>query len=206
MCNSIGGLDMIDDKKIEVAAREAADLYEQVLPIMSYNEDTEVDGQHHFCQEFGAELFKEGAKWAINEFLKSLWHDAEEEPKKKRVFLYKTIFEGYGINQIIDGNEWKYIIKYQRATQWLYIDDLLPKKEAIMIKPVTMYSVVCDRCGKPFIDEFNGIVAWLDEGTAKEQAMESEWVEIGDKHYCPDCYEFNDNSEKYVPKKKGFKQ
>lgn len=68
-----------------------------------------------------------------------------------------------------------------------------------MIKPVTMYSVVCDRCGKPFIDEFNGIVAWLDEGTAKEQAMESEWVEIGDKHYCPDCYEFDDNSEKYVP-------
>lgn len=37
-----------------------------------------------------------------------------------------------------------------------------------MIKPVTMYSVVCDRCGKPFIDEFNGIVAWLDEGTAKD--------------------------------------
>lgn len=72
--------------------------------------------------------FKDGANWAINEFLKSLWHDAEEEPKKKRVFLYKTIFEGYGINQIIDGNEWKYIIKYQRATQWLYIDDLLPKK------------------------------------------------------------------------------
>jgi hypothetical protein len=54
-----------------------------------------------------------------------------------------------------------------------------------MIKQVTMYSVVCDRCGKTFIDEFNGIVAWLDEGTAKEQAMESEWVEIGDKHYCP---------------------
>jgi hypothetical protein len=31
-----------------------------------------------------------------------------------------------------------------------------------------MYSVVCDRCGKAFIDEFNGIAAWLDEGTAKE--------------------------------------
>lgn len=55
-----------------------------------------------------------------------------------------------------------------------------------MIKTVTMYSVVCDRCGKTFIDEFNGIGAWLDEGTAKEQAMESEWAEIGDKHYCPD--------------------
>lgn len=71
-----------------------------------------------------------------------------------------------------------------------------------MIKQVTMYSVVCDRCGKPFIDEFNGIVAWLDEGTAKEQAMENEWVEIGDKHYCPDCYEFDDNSESMFLKRK----
>lgn len=68
-----------------------------------------------------------------------------------------------------------------------------------MIKPVTMYSVVCDRCGKPFIDEFNGIVAWLDEGTAKEQAMESEWAEIGDKHYCPECYEFDEKLDENVP-------
>ena len=35
-----------------------------------------------------------------------------------------------------------------------------------MIKLVTMYSVVCDRCGKSFIDESNGIVAWLDEGSS----------------------------------------
>lgn len=33
--------------------------------------------------------------------------------------------------------------------------------------------------------------------------MESEWVEIGDKHYCPDCYEFDDELDEYVPKKKG---
>lgn len=65
---------VFDDKKIEEAARGEADLYEQDLPMMSYDEDTEVDGQHHFCQEFGAELFKDGAKWAINEFLKNLWH------------------------------------------------------------------------------------------------------------------------------------
>ena len=77
------------------------------------------------------------------------------------------------------------------------------RKEIIMIKLITMYSVVCDRCGKPFVDEFNGIVAWLDEGTAKEQAMESEWVEICDKHYCPDCYEFDDELDEYIPKNKG---
>ena len=66
-----------------------------------------------------------------------------------------------------------------------------------MIKPVTMYSVICDRCGKTFIDE------WVDEETVKEQAMESEWVEMGDKHYCPDCYEFDEKLDEYVPKRKG---
>ena len=29
-----------------------------------------------------------------------------------------------------------------------------------MIKPVTMYSVVCDRCGKTF--EADGNIAWTD--------------------------------------------
>ena len=42
-----------------------------------------------------------------------------------------------------------------------------------MIKEVKMYSVVCDRCGKQFIDEFNGIVAWLDEGTAKNKQLKA---------------------------------
>ena len=128
---------MIDDKKIEEAARETADLYEQDLPIMSYNEDTEVDGQHHFCQEFGAELFKDGAKWAIYEFLKGLWHHADEEPKKNRIVLTDT-------QSIIDKGRicwltvkltengfvrnWSNYAKVTKITRWLYIDDLFPKK------------------------------------------------------------------------------
>lgn len=31
----------------------------------------------------------------------------------------------------------------------------------------------------------------------------TEWAERGDKHYCPDCYEFDDKLDEYVPKKKG---
>ena len=103
---------MIDNNKI----KEAIEDYVRYSSVEDEYPGTERDA------------FKAGAKWAINEFLKNLWHPASEEPKKGRVFLYKTMFEGYGINQIIDGNEWKYIIKYQKATQWLYIDDLLPKK------------------------------------------------------------------------------
>lgn len=127
---------MIDDKKIEEAAQGAADLYEQDLPIMSYNEDTEVDGQHHFCQEFGAELFKDGAKWAINEFLKDLWHTASEEPKKVKNLLLETTYE-YGkpiyhlIKYMPNGNNvcaWKEWYKGAHISRWFYIDDLLPKE------------------------------------------------------------------------------
>ncbi len=73
-----------------------------------------------------------------------------------------------------------------------------------MIKPVITYSVVCDRCGKNF--EADGCIAWTDKQSAIFYALESEWEEIGDKHYCTDCYEFNDVLNVYVPKKKGDKQ
>lgn len=49
-----------------------------------------------------------------------------------------------------------------------------------------MYSVVCDRCGRTLGD---GVV-WEDKSTAISYALNSKWKEIGDKHYCQDCYEF----------------
>ena len=103
---------MINNKKIEDAAKQ-------------HSEESYISGYFQACYK---DAFMDGAKWAINEFLKNLWHSVSEEPKKGRVFLYKTVFKGYGLNQIINGNEWKYIIKYQKATKWLYIDDLLPKE------------------------------------------------------------------------------
>lgn len=103
---------MIDDKKIEAAAKQ-------------HSEESYISDYFQACYK---DAFMEGAKWMQEEFLKDLWHPVSEEPKKGRVFLYKTIFKGYGLNKIIDGNEWKYIIKYKKATQWLYIDDLLQKK------------------------------------------------------------------------------
>lgn len=105
------------DKKIEEAARRNADKYRNYPTLSDGDRDKVSIGS-----------FMECAKWMQEEFLKDLWHPVSEEPKKGRVFLYKTIFKGYGLNKIIDGNEWKYIIKYKKATQWLYIDDLLPKK------------------------------------------------------------------------------
>lgn len=117
---------MIDDKKIEEAKDNIFNKHflknnEGMICIDHISEPIYLDYQIKQAIELGAH-------WAINESLKDLWHPSSEKPKKGRVFLYKTIFKGYGVNQIIDGNEWKYIIKYQKATQWLYIDDLLPKE------------------------------------------------------------------------------
>lgn len=70
-----------------------------------------------------------------------------------------------------------------------------------MIKQVTMHSVVCDRCGKTF--EADDIIAWTDECSAREYALDSEWKEIDGKHYCPDCYEYDESIDEYVPKVKG---
>ena len=125
---------MIDDKKIEEAARESADLYEKDLPIMSYNEDTEVDGQHHFCQEFGSELFKDGAKWAINEFLKDLWHPNTEEPDKRKsdiitIGSYNYISIHLKESFIWKEESWRHSISRCQITKWAYLSDILPKQK-----------------------------------------------------------------------------
>lgn len=125
---------VFDDKKIEEAARGAADLYEQDLPMMSYDEDTEVDGQHHFCQEFGAELFKDGAKWAINEFLKNLWHLNTEEPDKSKSDIITLGFDNDAYLQFKESifwNEesWRHSISRCQIIKWAYLSDILPKHE-----------------------------------------------------------------------------
>ena len=125
---------MIDDKKIEEAARESADLYEKDLPIMSYNQDTEVDGQHHFCQEFGAELFKDGAKWAIHEFLKDLWHSIAEEPDKRKsdiitIGSYNYISIHLKESFIWKEESWRHSISRCQITKWAYLSDILPKQK-----------------------------------------------------------------------------
>lgn len=128
---------MIDEKKIEEAAKGAADLYEQDLPIMSYYEDTEVDGQHHFCQEFGAELFKDGVQWAINEFLKDLRHPVEEIPRNDngKILAFSKVNRNiklYDMNDSLDETicdtykeMWENEVKTYSFTDWVFIEDLI---------------------------------------------------------------------------------
>lgn len=103
---------MIDNKKIEEAAINK-------------------------CGFISSEFYS-GANWAINEFLKDLWHPASNKPRKGTMCLIQiklinshdsleyttTIYIGKGkwANiYISDDTDMKII-------RWLYIDDLLLKK------------------------------------------------------------------------------
>ncbi len=110
---------MIDDKKIE----EAAAYYAAENPM----EIEDQMGDMITGKEELFEAYKEGAKWAINEFLKDLWHPSSEEPKRHSYIMFKTTNNnGFG-TEYIDCS-WKAIARCLQITQWLYIDDLLPKK------------------------------------------------------------------------------
>ena len=112
---------MIDDKKIEEEARYYC------------------NNRYPASQDapFIAEGFRKGARWAIHEFLKNLWHPAEEEPKKNRLMLTDT-------RSIMDKDHvcwttvkltengyirnWSNYKKVTKITRWLYLDDLFPKE------------------------------------------------------------------------------
>lgn len=113
---------MIDDKKKEEAARRNADKYRNCPTLSDEDRDKVSIGS-----------FKDGAKWAINEFLKDLWHDVFEEhiPSDKKVIVEYT-YEGgmhYKSIKILDNIQWvRGFLNEKRLRRWLCVDDLLSKE------------------------------------------------------------------------------
>lgn len=119
---------MIDDKEIDIAARAQA-LSKHI------NETT-------YFQLRSIEDFKDGAKWAINKFLKDLWHPASEEPDvrhKTIICLYKNgdICQDYdAYDEATEGDKlgrdefnWDYYAEDNEIKKWCYSDELLQKKK-----------------------------------------------------------------------------
>ena len=72
--------------------------------------------------------FVEGAEWAQQEFIKSLWHDASEEPERYDDYLVKTK-QGCIDHCFFDMNGWhKPKIGGGDVSQWLDLSDILPAK------------------------------------------------------------------------------
>lgn len=67
-----------------------------------------------------------------------------------------------------------------------------------MIKEKTYYDIICDRCGKSLTQESG--YYYPDANTAAFDASVSEWLIIDGQHYCPDCYDVDEETDEYVPK------
>lgn len=109
---------MIDDKKIEAAANKHID-----TEYARYNSG-EVE-EEMICLR-GKDSFKEGAKWAINEFLKDLWHPTGEEPVgyDEWILLHYSVGNYYSLAQVKEFKSWKGFVEKMPIDGWLYIDDL----------------------------------------------------------------------------------
>ena len=103
---------MIDDKKIEAAKEE---IYEDRFLLngeeIVFNND---EKEEMFYEGDIKEAIGLGAKWAINEFLKNLWHPASEAPKRRCNYLllhYKDKEEECFEADVVDTKAWDCYIK-----------------------------------------------------------------------------------------------
>ena len=121
---------MIDEKKIE----EAANLCRFEVIASMHNPyqcfEEEVDAQTDLIEN----SFISGAKWAINEFLKDLWHPNTEEPDKSKSDIITLGFDNDAYLQFKESilwNEesWRHSISRCQINKWAYLSDILPKEE-----------------------------------------------------------------------------
>ena len=117
---------MIDEKKIEEAAKKHS---------------AKASGDYIAATE-AEEGFKAGAHWALQEFLKGLWHDASDVPKRDKpniIVQYKDKSFAWVDTNFMFGmrslklqsyaDVWKEYIEFLNVRRWLYMDDLLSKQK-----------------------------------------------------------------------------
>ena len=117
---------MIDDKDIEETANKHIE-----TEYARYNSG-EVE-EEMICLR-GKDSFKEGAKWAINEFLKDLWHQNTEEPDKSKSDIITLGFDNDAYLQFKESilwnkESWRHSISRCQIIKWAYLSDILPKQE-----------------------------------------------------------------------------
>ena len=105
---------MIDNKKIEDAAKQ-------------HSEESYISGYFQACYE---DAFMEGAKWGSNEFIKNLWHPANETPEIGRVIIMENYYSDGRIMFIsrMRKSTFHNPIDIGNTKKWFYIEDLFSKE------------------------------------------------------------------------------
>lgn len=132
---------MIDNKKIEEAQEE---IFEDRFLLNGTDVVFDNDAKEEmFYKEDIKEAIGLGVKWAINEFLKDLWHSYDEVPTRKNSDIL-LFFEDYSADSEDDydayydlaatregftQDEWELFMNIGGTpSNWLYINDLFPKE------------------------------------------------------------------------------
>lgn len=61
-----------------------------------------------------------------------------------------------------------------------------------MIKEIKVYTIICDKCGANSSDD-GEYCGWNEESYVLDCAIEDDWVEYNNEHYCPNCYTRDDD-------------
>lgn len=68
-----------------------------------------------------------------------------------------------------------------------------------MKKTVEMDIYICDNCGVQ-LEDGNGCTSYVDYDIFDVYGYDSNWIELEDKHYCPDCYEIDEEDNVVIKK------
>lgn len=125
---------MIDDKKIEAAKEE---IYEDRFLLNGEEIVFDNDAKEEmFYKDDIKEAIGLGAKWGINEFIKDLWHDIDENPKKYHKCLVEVVYHrppnmtdeiDYITSHLTNfgWDESSFKRSDYTINRWIYIDNLL---------------------------------------------------------------------------------
>ena len=119
---------MIDKYKIAKAARQIS---ENVVDAKGFDDSKPT---HLAFLDGHVDGFNAGAKWAINELMKNLWHPNTEEPDKSKSDIITLGFDNDAYLQFKESilwNEesWRHSISRCQIIKWAYLSDILPKQE-----------------------------------------------------------------------------
>ena len=125
---------MIDDKKIEAAKEE---IYEDRFLLNGEEIVFDNDAKEEmFYKEDIKEAIGLGAKWAINEFIKDLFHHAREVPRNdngkvlafSKEYGYRKL---YDMNAMLDETTcdtyqqmWEEQVNIFKLSDWIFVDEL----------------------------------------------------------------------------------
>ena len=118
---------MIDKYKIGKAARQIS---EKVVDTKCFDDSNPT---HLAFAEGHFDGFNAGAKWAINELLKELWHPNSEEPDKSKSDIITLGFNNDACLQfkksiLWNKESWRHSISRCQIIKWAYLSDILPKE------------------------------------------------------------------------------